>query len=68
LAVVSGADLVAALKVVEQNYERYATIEAVRARVSENGALEEQDFEIIQISNSVIDDELISYWRRWGDA
>ena len=68
MAVVSGADLLAALKVVEQNYERYSTIEAVRATVGENGALEELDFEIIQISNLVIDDELISYWRRWGDA
>jgi hypothetical protein len=67
LAVVSGADLLAALKVVEENYDRYATIETVRATLDENGALEE-DFEIIQISNLGIDDELISWCRRWGDA
>jgi hypothetical protein len=39
-----------------------------RVTVDESGALEEEDLDIFQISNLLIDDELISYWRRWGDA
>jgi hypothetical protein len=59
LAVVDGADLLAALKVVEDNYGRYITIKAARATADENGQLKEEEANLFEISNLTNDENLV---------
>jgi hypothetical protein len=59
LGVVAGADLVAALKVVEDNYGRYITIRAARATADENGQLKEEEPDLFEISNLTNDENFV---------
>jgi len=59
LALIDGADLLAALKVVEDNYGRYITIKAARATVDESGQLKEEEENLFEISNLTNDEQLI---------
>ena len=51
LAVVDGADLLGALKVVEENYGRFITIKATRVAVDGNGQILEEEKSLYEISN-----------------
>ena len=56
LAVVDGADLLGALKVVEENYGRFITIKANRVTVDENGQIVDEDEAVFEISNLSVDE------------
>jgi hypothetical protein len=60
IAVVDGADLLGALKVVEENYGRYITIKASRATVNEHGELKDEEVGLFEISNLSTDEQLIA--------
>ena len=51
LGIVDGADLLAALRVVEENYGRYITIKAQRVSVDANGQISAEEEGLHEISN-----------------
>jgi hypothetical protein len=57
IAVVDGADLLGALRVVEESYGRYITIKANRVTVDENGQIKEEEDNLYEISNLSIDEQ-----------
>ena len=57
LAVVDGADLLGALRVVEDNYGKYITIKANRVAVDAKGAIAEEEEGLYEISNLSIDEK-----------
>jgi hypothetical protein len=67
LAVVDGADLLGALKVVEEHYGRYITIKANRVTVDEKGNIAEEEENLYEISNLSIDEQTLQTQRE-GDA
>jgi hypothetical protein len=67
IAVVDGADLLGALRVVEESYGRYITIKANRVAVDENGQIKEEEDNLYEISNLSIDEQSMPT-RRDGDA
>jgi hypothetical protein len=67
IAVVDGADLLGALRVVEENYGRYITIKANRVAVDEKGQITEEEENLYEISNLSIDEKTMPTPRD-GDA
>jgi hypothetical protein len=60
LAVVDGADLLGALRVVEENYGRFITIKANRVAADANGQIIEEEEGLHEISNLSIDEKTMS--------
>lgn len=59
LAVVDGADLLSALRVVEDNYGRFITIKVSRVAVDSTGQILDEENSLYEISNLSIDEKTI---------
>lgn len=59
IAIIDGANLTEAMKVIEENYGKYSSIKTSRATVDENGdLLEEEEKALYEISNYSNDEKL----------
>jgi hypothetical protein len=60
IAVIDGADLLGALRVVEENYGRFITIKANRVTVTRDGEVMEEEANLYEISNLSKDEKGMS--------
>lgn len=59
IAIIHGANLAEAMRVIEDNYGKYSSIKACRARFDENGnVIDEQKRSLYEISNYSNDEKL----------